>query len=120
MFIAPLGESLGHFIVPNITNIQVQQTSKSTLSLIITFNVTNPTEYSATIPEIGVMVSFNGTQLAHVVAHDLEVVPGHNSDMKVKLHWNPAGLSGDLGIVAGRSLLSQYVSGEFLWFRSIG
>jgi hypothetical protein len=105
---------LGHSIVPNITNIQVQQTSKSTLSFLVTFNFTNPTEYSATIPEIGVLVSFNGTQLAYVVAYDLDFVPGRNSDMRVELHWDPAGLSGDAGIVAGRSLLSQYVSGVFL------
>lgn len=103
-----------NFLAPNITNIQIQQTSKSTISLLITFNLTNPSEYSATIPEIGAVISFNGTQLAHVVAYDLEVVPGHNPDMRVQLHWNPAGLSGNAGVESSRGLLSQYVSGEFL------
>jgi hypothetical protein len=109
---APPGGFLNHSIAPNITSLQVKKTTPSSLSLLVNLNFTNPTEYAATIPEISVLLSYNGTRLAYIIANELNVVPGPNSDMQVEIDWDPSGLSGDAGVLAGRRLLSRYISGE--------
>jgi len=49
--------------------------------------------------------------VAQVVARNLSVAPGVNSDVCVDLLWHPKDLSGADGEISGRQLLSQYVSG---------
>lgn len=53
----------------------------------------------------------NSTDVAHLIARNLSVSPGRNSDVIVDGLWNPLDISGEKGVVAGRDLLSQYVSG---------
>lgn len=76
-------------------------------------NFTNPTKYSATIPFIDVLMLYNGTAVAHIIAHDLFVHPGNNTNESIEVHWSPSALSGTDGVEAGRALLSSYISGEF-------
>lgn len=57
---------------------------------------------------------FNGTALAHVTGRSLSVVPDNNTGVIVEALWSPLASGGDAGIVAGRELLSSYVSGTEL------
>ena len=96
---------------PKINFVKIGHTSQTTLVLHASINVTNPTEYSATIPLVDVLLLYNRTAVAHLTARDLVVVPGLNSDIRVEGLWNPLDSSGESGVDAGRKLLSQYVSG---------
>ena len=73
--------------------------------------MTNPTEYSATVPFIDINISVNDTILGHATARDVSVVPGPNQDLAVIAVWDPSHHSGKKGAHVGRELLSQYISG---------
>lgn len=73
--------------------------------------MTNPTEYSATVPFIDINISVNDTILGHATARDVSVVPGPNHDLAVIAVWDPSHKSGKKGAHIGSELLSQYISG---------
>jgi hypothetical protein len=106
----PFGGSIGD-LQPKINSVKVWHTSQTTVILHASINFTNPTEYSATIPLVDVLLLYNRTALAHLTARDLVVVPGLNSDIRVEASWSPFDSSGGLGVDAGRKLISQYLSG---------
>lgn len=56
---------------------------------------------------------FNETALAHVTGRDLSVVPGDNIGVVFEALWSPLAAGGDIGVIAGRKLLSTYVSGIY-------
>lgn len=56
---------------------------------------------------------FNETALAHVTGRDLSVVPGDNIGVVFEALWSPLAAGGDIGVIAGRELLSSYVSGIY-------
>lgn len=56
---------------------------------------------------------YNATNVAHVTARNLSIVPGVNSGLSVALQWSPSDLDGEDGIIAGRELISEYISGEW-------
>jgi hypothetical protein len=85
----------------------------SSLTIETTLNVTNPTEYSATVPFVDLRMLYNATRVAHVTARNLSIVPGVNSGLSVDLQWSPFDLDGQDGANAGRELVSQYISGEW-------
>jgi hypothetical protein len=97
---------------PKIESVEILQTSQSSVHLRTKINFTNPTEYSATIPLVDVLLLFNGTALAHLTAQDVVVLPGVNAGVQIDALWNPLNLGGDAGIAAGQDLMSQYVSGQ--------
>lgn len=109
---APFGGSIGD-LQPKINSVKIWHTSQTTVTLHASINFTNPTEYSATIPLVDVLLLYNRTALAHLTARDLVVVPGLNSDIRVEASWSPFDSSGGLGVDAGRKLISQYLSGLF-------
>jgi hypothetical protein len=111
--LAPFRDSISD-IDPRVESIEVLHTSESTLLLLATLNFTNPTEYSATIPLVDILVLYNGTAVAHVTVRDLLVLPGANSGVSVEAFWNPLDSSGEAGVTAGRELISQYISGQCL------
>lgn len=74
-------------------------------------NFTNPTSYSATIPFVDFLVLYNGSSIAHITARDIGFQPGNNSNIPIKISWNPLELNGTDGVEAGRTLMSSYISG---------
>ncbi|WEW55461.1 hypothetical protein PRK78_000892 [Emydomyces testavorans] len=107
---APLGGGLSG-INPKIESIRISHTTKSSISLQAAINFTNPTNYSANIPYIDMRLVYNGSNVAHVMGRKLSVFPGDNSFVNVEGLWNPADTRGGDGVIAGRELISRYVSG---------
>ena len=98
-------------ISPQIGSLEILETTKSSLVLQAKANVTNPTEYSAQIPYININILNSDTILGNVVARDLHIVPGKNTDLVATATWNPSIMSGIQGSEVGRNLLSEYISG---------
>lgn len=73
-------------------------------------NITNPTPYTATIPYVNAHVLCNDSIVAEVMAEDLEITSGNNTNLIIRARYNPS-LGGPEGKVTGRELLSQYLSG---------
>ena len=74
-------------------------------------NLTNPTEYAATVPYVDIHITKNGSLLGHATARDLYVRPGENTNLLVKAVYDPLTLGGEDAKDVGRELLSQYISG---------
>ena len=110
MLIAPAGNSIEH-LNPRIIYLQLGETTETSLFVSTRLNFTNPTEYSATIPLLDVLVLYNDTALAHVIARNISVAPGKNTNVSMDVLWNPSESGGIEGIKAGRALLSSYISG---------
>ncbi|KAL8724781.1 MAG: hypothetical protein Q9166_007759 [cf. Caloplaca sp. 2 TL-2023] len=96
---------------PKVGALDILETSKTSLTIGAKVNVTNPTEYSATVPFIDINISVNDTILGHATARDVSVVPGPNHDLAVVAVWDPSSHSGKKGAHIGSELLSQYISG---------
>ena len=75
------------------------------------FNLTNPTNYSATIPYFNINILANDTILAQAVAQDVSIHPGNNSNIAVSAVWDPFTNGGANGTAIGKEWLSQYISG---------
>lgn len=93
---------------PEVGNLRILETTKSTIKLDAKVNITNPTEYSATVPFVNIKLMCNGTDLGYATAKDIFVGPGVNHDIPVESLWDP---KGEVGAALGRELLSQYISG---------
>ncbi len=87
------------------------ETTKSTLLLEAKINITNPTDYSATIPYININLLSNGTRLGQATVRNISIVPGSNNNLLAEALWDPVTSSGRAGLDQGRELLSQYISG---------
>ena len=74
-------------------------------------NITNPTEYAASVPYADIHIVKNGSLLGHATARDLYVQPGENDNLLVKAVYDPLALGGENATAVGRELLSQYISG---------
>ncbi|KAJ5281552.1 hypothetical protein N7478_006924 [Penicillium angulare] len=107
----PSGNSIEH-LNPQIVSLEVGETNQSSLSMLTVVNFTNPTEYSATVPFADARVLYNGTAVGHVVARNLSLVPGNNTNASIEVWWNPLGNGGFNGIEAGRALISSFISGD--------
>ena len=90
---------------------EILETTESTLTIQARMNVTNPTEYSATVPYVNINLLSNGTIVGHATATNVSIVPGPNLDILVTALWDPKTPSGEKGLAVGRELLSQYISG---------
>lgn len=93
-------------------NLRILDTTDSSLTLEADVNFTNPTAYSASVPFVDINILTNNTILAHATAENLHVGPGNNTNLKIKATWNPSKDSGAKGLLVGRELLSQYLSGR--------
>lgn len=98
-------------IDPRIESLKLLHTTESSVLVQAVVNFTNPTKYAATIPFADLLLSYNETGIAHLIMQDISIVPGPNSGVPVELLWNPLDLNGADGVVAGRDMLSRYVSG---------
>ncbi|KAK0943470.1 hypothetical protein LTR48_007309 [Friedmanniomyces endolithicus] len=96
---------------PKVFGLQIVDTGPTSLTLSALVNLTNPTNYSATIPYIELQMLNNDSVIAHATARDLEIVPGPNENLYVEALWDPVTLGGKEGGRVGREFLSQYISG---------
>lgn len=104
----PIGSLEG--LAPQVGDIQILDSTPTSITLRALVNITNPTEYSAKIPEINIHILCNDTIIGTAKAEDLEVVRGNNTNLVVGATWSPS-MGGKRGEKLGRDLLSQFVSG---------
>ena len=105
--------------LPKIDDLQIVNTTRKTLVLRASVNVTNPTPYSADIPYADILILNNGTQLGHITVHNISLASGNNSFIEAFALWDPTGPSAMRndgednhdGDAQGRELLSQWISG---------
>ena len=88
---------------------RILNTTASTITLSAAVNITNPTNYSATVPYANIKLFSNGSELGSAWAQNISVKPGKNYNIPVESLWDPVGPQ---GIAQGRELLSQYTSGK--------
>lgn len=96
-----------------IGNLSIVDTSPTSIVLQAHVNLTNPTNYSATVPYFNLNILVNGTLLGQATAKNLEVHPGNNTNLLISAVWDPLTNGGKKGKEAGKELLSQYVSGNY-------
>ena len=113
-FLAISGGGRGKFgsgFRPKIFDLQILDTSSSSLTFSALVNISNPTEYSATVPYADIHMLNNGSIIGHATARDLYLKPGENNNLYVETVWDPLALGGKEAAARGRELLSQYISG---------
>ncbi|MCJ1392238.1 hypothetical protein MMC18_005105 [Xylographa bjoerkii] len=109
--IKPLaGNGIGSF-APKVGDLRILDTTRTTFLIEAKVNMTNPTNYSATVPYVNINMLSNGTILGFAVARNVKVIPGQNDNILVIATWEPARFGGQKGLDTGRELLSQYISG---------
>lgn len=96
---------------PKVFDLKILDTSPTGLTLSALVNMTNPSEYSASVPYINIHILNNGSVIGHATARDLHVAPGENNNLLVEAVYDPLTLGGAKGAKVGRELLSQYISG---------
>ena len=97
--------------MPKINDLHIVNTSSTSLTLAALVNLTNPTEYSASVPYIDIHIIKNGSLLGHATARNMEVQPGRNDNLLVHAVYAPSDMGGADSAAIGRELLSQYISG---------
>ena len=111
VFVKPIAGGDCSSFKPMIGDLKILETTKVSLTLQASVNITNPSEYSARVPYVNLHILSNGTLLGHATAENLTVLPGNNTGLLVKAVWQPAEASGGSGGEVGRNLLSEYISG---------
>jgi hypothetical protein len=111
VFVKPIGGGGLSGFKPQIGDLKILDTTKSSLRLQAKVNLTNPTVYSAHVPYVNIHILHNNTLVGHATAENIDVVPGNNTNLLVEAFWSPFDLGGQNGSEVGRNLLSQYISG---------
>lgn len=111
MLIAP--NNSRESIDPRIVSLRVDEATENLLGVSTVVNFTNPTQYSANIPFMDVLMLYNSTPVAHAVVRNFSLVQGHNYNTAIEISWNPFDIGGPGGPEAGRSLASSYISGMY-------
>ncbi|KAJ5342010.1 hypothetical protein N7541_011134 [Penicillium brevicompactum] len=104
------GNPLGR-LNPRVISLRLGDTTESSMTVSTLVNFTNPTQYSATIPFVDLLILYNDTTVGHITAQNLSIAAGNNSHVPIDFLWCPSDLSGDHGVEAGRALFSSYISG---------
>ena len=97
---------------PRIESLDLADTTESTALVKTTINFTNPSPYAATVPFVDLALFYNGTVVGRVVGKNVSIVPGVNRGIYAELMWSPLDSGGLEGVVAGRQMISSYVSGK--------
>lgn len=100
---------------PQVENLELGATTESSLLVNTMVNFTNPTQYSASVPFVDLLLVYNSSKVAHLTARDVTIVPGTNTGVNVDLQWSPLDLGGPSAVLAGQDLLSRFVSGKLHW-----
>ncbi|EKD13845.1 uncharacterized protein L3040_005536 [Drepanopeziza brunnea f. sp. 'multigermtubi'] len=98
-------------LMPQVGDLRVLSTSKTSLNLQAKVNFTNPSEYSAQIPYINIHILCNGSIIGDATARNIVVRPGNNTDLVVQATWDPSRFGGKIAASIARELMSQYISG---------
>ncbi|KAI2642177.1 hypothetical protein GGS21DRAFT_501414 [Xylaria nigripes] len=97
-------------IDPKIYSLKVLNTSRDSLTLQASVNITNPTPYTAYVPYINVHFLANDSVLGDGTIRNADIRTGSHNNLLVTATWNPE--SGGPGAQKiGRDLISQYLSG---------
>lgn len=96
---------------PEVGGLEILDTTETSLTIGAKVNITNPTDYAASVPYIDINISVNNTILGHATARDVSIVPGPNYNLAAEAVWDPFTVSGKKGKHTGSELLSQYISG---------
>ncbi|KAK2749596.1 hypothetical protein FQN57_005818 [Myotisia sp. PD_48] len=94
-----------------IESLRIAETTKNNILVRAHVNFTNPTNYTAHLPYLDIKLGYNSTDIAHIIARNINIHPGPNNSIGIDGLWNPLEESGDKGVAAGQNLISQYVSG---------
>ncbi|KAJ5149505.1 hypothetical protein N7448_001083 [Penicillium atrosanguineum] len=105
------GTSIDH-LNPRVVSLELKNTTESSLYVSTQMNFTNPTNYSATIPFVDVLMLYNKTALAHIMARNIAIIPGNNTNVPIDFLWSPLDIGGVDGKEAGRALMSSVASGS--------
>ncbi len=95
---------------PQVSNVEIYDTTPSSLKLRALVNITNPTPYTATVPFVNIHVLCNGSVIGEATAQNLKVKTGNNTNLQVSAVWEPL-KGGSEGARCGRNLISEYLSG---------
>lgn len=109
--IASIGGSLNQ-LNPRVVSLKLRETTETSMLVSTQVNFTNPTNHSATIPFVDLLIRYNDSTVAHITAHNISIVTGNNSYVPVEFYWYPLGGGGAKSVEAGRKLLSSYISGQ--------
>ena len=94
---------------PEVGSLRILDTTTSTITLEAKVDITNPTDYSATVPYVNIKLLSNGTEIGSAWARNVSLRPGKNYNILVESLWDPVGPQ---GVAQGSELLSQYTSGN--------
>ncbi|KAL4740329.1 hypothetical protein BDV11DRAFT_185607 [Aspergillus similis] len=100
-----------HGLAPQVESLELGSTTESSLLVETVLNFTNPTQYSASVPLLDLLLVYNDTKVAHLTTRDVTIVPGTNTGVNVDLQWSPLDLGGPSAVLAGQDLISRFVSG---------
>lgn len=95
---------------PHVSDVRIIRSSSKGIELEALVNITNPTDYTATIPYININIAKNGSILGSATATNLNITKGNNTNLFVTSAWSPSA-AGEDGAKIGSELLSQYLSG---------
>lgn len=88
----------------------ILDTTPGSILLQALVNVTNPTPYTASIPFVTAHITCNGSVIGELMADDLEITTGNNTNLLVRAKWDPS-MGGAGAETIARDLISQYISG---------
>jgi hypothetical protein len=94
-----------------VGNLSIIKTTPTSMTMQVHVNMTNPSNYSATIPYFSINILVNGTVLGQALINDMHVKPGNNTNLIATALWDPYTNSGEEGRAVGSEMLSQYISG---------
>ncbi|KFY91493.1 hypothetical protein V498_05431 [Pseudogymnoascus sp. VKM F-4517 (FW-2822)] len=98
-------------INPQVFDLKILDTGKTSLTLEGKVNFTNPTNYTATIPEFNIHILSNDSVIGLATVSNAEVTLGNNTNLVVRVLWDPATLGDANSSANARNLISQYISG---------
>lgn len=100
-----------HDLDLKVGNLQVLGTTETSLTIEALVNLTNPTQYSATVPFADVHILSNGSLFGHATAQAISIKPGRNINIPITAVWNPLEMGGQVAHAKAVDFLSQWLSG---------
>lgn len=97
---------------PHASDMRVLETTETSFRMQALVNVTNPTPYTASVPYISIYIFNEGHHIGEVIARDIDVHHGNNTNISVYATWDPLAFGGNEAREKGRQLLSDYLSGK--------
>ena len=99
-----------------VGSLRLIDTTASSVLLEVYANITNPTNYSATVPFVDIQILVNNTVVGNATTQSIYIEPGRNINIPVLARWNPLRSGSEKGAVIGKNFISQYISGVLKLF----